>query len=115
MFIPIEKYSKTDMIALFNGRLQKIQIKSASCTAKNINSLRVELTARPGRGKKFVYEEDDVDYFGIMNMVNGDLYLIKYSDVVGRKAISIGFDDYEGYSKLKAKDILIDRVLSMTS
>ena len=78
VYIPFGDNEKADLVVEFNGKLNKIQIKT-SVDAKNGN-ITFDLTsstAHRKNGMRHKYTIDEVDYFALYNLSRDKIYLLK--------------------------------------
>ena len=76
MYIPYGDNERADLIAEFNGKLNKIQVKT-SVDIKNgtvVFDLNSSTTHRGGG--RHTYTKDEVDYFACYNLSRDKVYLI---------------------------------------
>ena len=80
---------KSDLIADFNGRLQRIQVKtSEKCTEGKITFNLVSSTIHRKNGTIHKYTKEEVDYFALYNLESDILILVPIELVLGRTQIS---------------------------
>lgn len=77
VYIPFGDCEKADLIAEFNGKLQKIQVKT-SVEAKNgaMNFHLVSSTVHRKNGIKHIYNKNEIDYFACYNIERDKVFLI---------------------------------------
>ena len=77
VYLPFGDNEKADLIAEFNGKLNKIQVKSSEKAedGKMIFSL-VSSTAHRKNGVKHIYTSDEIDFFVCYNLKRDKLFLI---------------------------------------
>lgn len=107
---------KSDMIADFNGKLQRIQVKSSECLkeGKMIFSL-ISSTMHRKNGVKHYYTKDEIDYFALYNLQADVLLLIPIELVKGRTEISFRLDykpSTNQYKALNWKDYTFNKIIS---
>jgi hypothetical protein len=78
VYIPFGDNEKADLIADFNGRLNKIQIKTSqkSTNGKSVFHLETSFTHRR-KGVRHKYTPSEIDYFACYNLDRDCIYLIK--------------------------------------
>lgn len=114
VYIPFGDNEKADLIAEFNGKLNKIQVKTSEKVkdGKMIFSL-VSSTLHRRNGVKHIYTNNEIDYFACYNIERDEIFLIKKEDAPNN-AITIR---YESSKNSQTKNInyyssyLIDKVL----
>ena len=68
VYIPFGDNERADLIAEFNGKLQKIQVKtSEKCEDGKVVFSLVSSTVHRQNGVKHVYTKDEIDYFVLYN------------------------------------------------
>lgn len=89
VYIPFGDNEKADLIAEFNEKLQKIQVKTSQKFdgKKMFFNLSSSSCHRRLGGKK-AYTSDEVDYFALYNIEANILLLIPQERVNGLKAVS---------------------------
>lgn len=77
VYLPFGDNEKADLIAEFNGKLNKIQVKSSEKAedGKMIFNL-VSSTVHRKNGVKHIYTSDEIDFFVCYNLERDKLFLI---------------------------------------
>lgn len=79
---------KSDMIADFNGKLQRVQVKtSEKCKDGRMIFSLVSSTMHRKNGVKHIYTNDEVDYFALYNLEANKLLLVPFSDIGGKTEV----------------------------
>ena len=79
---------KSDMIADFNGKLQRIQVKtSEKCKDGRMIFSLVSSTMHRKNGAKHIYTKDEVDYFALYNLEADKLLLIPFTAIGGKTEV----------------------------
>lgn len=112
-YLPFGDGNTVDLIAEFNNKLNRIQVKS---TEKDENgSLPFSICSTTirtnGEIHKHFYTEDEIDYYALYSYVTDEIYLLSVKDAPNRKVTIRYKEPYASNSK-KAKDYLIDTVIS---
>lgn len=92
VYIPFGDNEKADLIAEFNGKLNKIQIKT-SIKAEN-GVMKFDLTSSTvhrNNGEKHIYTKEEIDYFICYNIERDKLFLIPVEQT-GNTAITIRYE-----------------------
>ena len=81
VYVPFGDHEKADLIAEFNGKLNRIQIKTCEKAedGKMVFSL-VSSTAHRKQGVKHKYTEEEIDYFALYNIARDELFLISINE-----------------------------------
>lgn len=107
VFLPYGENTKIDLLAYFNNKINKIQVKTTSNLVGN-NSYKVRLRNSSLRSDGHVvytgYEENEVDYFAIYCLQRPEPILIPYELVKNKTDIRICFDNVENSSKSFIED-----------
>lgn len=95
VYTPFGEGSRTDLVADFNGKLQKIQVKSVLAAQKDQNRYSVKLTSnyarRVHRIEDIQYDSNEVDYFAIYCFDRPEPILVPYEEVAGQKSVNIRY------------------------
>lgn len=116
VYIPFGDDEKADLIAEFNDKLNKIQVKT-SIKSKNGCSLfdLTSSTAHRTNGGRRKYSNSEIDYFALYSLDRDKIYLMKAPDDP-MTAITIRFEDTKSGKKIGVNyesDFLIENVLNM--
>lgn len=77
VYIPFGDNEKSDLIAEFNGKLNRIQVKT--CTKAEDGIMKFDLTSSTSHrnnGEIHVYTKEEIDYFVCYNVARDKLFLI---------------------------------------
>ena len=95
--IPLNDTQKYDLIADFNGKLQRISVKTSRCTDNNISfSVQLRNTGgSSGDNKIRPFDKNSCDYI-FVNTAKEELYLIPSSMINAKNSINVGlkYSDY---------------------
>lgn len=114
VYLPFGDNEKADLIAEFNGKLNKIQVKT-SVKAEN-GVVKFDLTSSTTHrknGVKHIYTNQEIDYFACYNLSRDKVYLIKV-DNAPNTMLTIRYEmSSNGQTKSirLEKDYLIENVL----
>lgn len=104
------------MIAEFNGKLQRIQVKtSEKCNDGKITFSLVSSTMHRKNGVKHKYTKEEVDYFALYNLETDILILVPIELVLGRTQVSFNIvwkPSGNQYSSLNWKDFEFENVIN---
>ena len=87
VYIPFGELEYADLIAEFNGKLNKIQVKTSN---KFDNGFSVDLrssTIKKGKDYSHKYDENDIDYFAIYNIESKTSLLLPIKEFSGRNTV----------------------------
>ena len=117
VYIPFGDNEKSDLIAEFNGKLQRIQVKTSIKHENNkiIFSL-VSSTMHRKNGIKHIYSQNEIDYFALYNLATDILLLVPISKVLDQKAITFRTDDFiskNQYTHLSISDYSFEKIVSV--
>ena len=95
-FLPYGDGNTIDLIAQFNNKLNRIQIKS--CTNLNAaGAMEWRVTRQEGyHGTRTQYNIDDIDYFAFYCLETDIVCLVPFDENFPTSTISIRLDDYSG-------------------
>lgn len=112
-FIPYGDGSEIDLIAIFNGQLNRIQVKT--CQKLNARgSMECKLTRQEGyHGNRIAYKENSFDYYAFYCIETDTLCLVKVTPDLPQTTISFQIKEPQcRTSKIRmAEDYSIDKVL----
>ena len=92
VYIPFGDNEKSDLIADFGGKLNRIQVKTSleAKDGKMIFDLTSSTSHRKG-GVKHIYTKEEIDYFVCYNVSRDKLFIIPV-DEAGNTAITIRYE-----------------------
>ena len=116
IYIPFGDDEKADLIAEFDGKLNKIQVKTSiksenGCSIFDLTSS----TAHRTNGERRKYLNSEIDYFALYSLDRDKIYLMKVPDNP-MSAITIRFEDTKSGMKSRVNyesDFLIENVLKI--
>ena len=116
IYIPFGDDEKADLIAEFDGKLNKIQVKT-SIKSKNGCSIfdLTSSTAHRTNGERRKYLNSEIDYFALYSLDRDKIYLMKVPDNP-MSAITIRFEDTKSGKKIGVNyesDFLIENILNI--
>lgn len=116
IYIPFGDDEKADLIAEFDGKLNKIQVKT-SIKSKNGCSIfdLTSSTAHRTNGGRRKYSNSEIDYFALYSLDRDKIYLMKAPDNP-MTAITIRFEDTKSGKKIGVNyesDFLIENILNI--
>jgi len=84
VYIPFGDNERADIIAEFNNKLNKIQVKSASLKKNGTCSFPLYSFSNTknnnGKGYKKLFYKDEIDYYAFYNITEDKLFLYKNND-----------------------------------
>lgn len=108
---------RSDMIADFNGKLQRIQVKtSEKCEDGKITISLVSSTIHRKNGVKHKYTKDEVDYFALYNLDTDILILVPIEELEGRASITFRVEwkpSSNQHKTLNWKEYTFDKIISV--
>ena len=117
VYIPFGDNERADLIAEFNGKLQKIQVKtSEKCEDGKVTFSLVSSTVHRKNGVKHVYTKDEIDYFVLYNIETHMLLLVPQEQVAGMKAVTFQIEwkpSRNQYEALNWKDFTFKKIISV--
>lgn len=114
VYIPFGDNEKADLIADFNGKLNKIQIKTSQKAegGKMVFDL-TSSTLHRKNGEKHIYTNNEIDYFACYNIERDKIFLVNINDAPNT-AITIRYEKSKNNQTQGIKfeqEYLIDNIL----
>ena len=106
---------KADLVAEFNGKLNKIQVKTSEVFENG--SFIVDLTSSTIRKKldyKHKYSSNEIDYFAIYNLQSDILLLLPIEEFEERTSVRINIPYKPSHNQYKAvnwEDYTFDKII----
>ena len=114
-YVPFGDGNTSDLIADFNGKLNRIQVKTTNCLSDN-GAMEWKTTRQEGyHGNRVAYDYNLIDFFALYCIENDILCLIPFDNNCPSSTISIRPDDYNGIRKncmRFASDFSIDKIIN---
>lgn len=116
VYIPFGDNESADLVAEFNGKLNKIQCKTTSVIKNDILtwSLSSTIVTKSSKYKTHIYSRDEVDYFVLYHSVVDLLLLVPIEEVLGRQTISFTYP-YKvcksAHNQRNFKDFIFDNII----
>lgn len=109
IFFPIMTQSKSDFIALKDGKTLKVQCKKASWS-KTIHTheyLQVRLHGKTKRDPTKFYTKEDIDYFALTD--NERVWFVSFDEIGHQSSVCLDCTNpsYKSQTKYNPKDWLI--------
>ena len=117
VYIPFGDGSTVDLIADFNGKLNRIQVKTSQkiIDGDKVRFSLVSSTVHRQNGVKHIYTEDEIDYFAFYNLERDRVYLISIKEEgLPKNEVTIRFCLPKTKNQFKTfleEDYLIDKVI----
>lgn len=117
VYLAFGDIEKADLVADFNGKLNKIQVKTSETFVDG--GFQVDLTSSTIRKKldyKHKYSSDEIDYFAIYNLESDVLLLLPIEEFEGRTAIKINIPYKPSRNQHKAinwEDYTFEKIISV--
>ena len=117
VYLPFGDNEKADLIAEFNGKLNKIQVKSSQKIMEDkVKFSLVSSTTHRQNGVKHIYTENEIDYFALYNLERDKVYLISINEEgLPKNEVTIHFNPPKSKNQFKTfleEDYLIEKVLN---
>lgn len=114
-FIPHGDGCSIDLIALFNNKLNRIQIKTCEHLSKN-GAMEWKVTRQNGyHGIRATYNVEDIDYFAFYCKENDVVCLVPFTEDFPTTTFSIRPDNYSG-NRTKtmrfASDYTVEKIIN---
>ena len=113
VFIPFGDGSTADLIADFNGKLNRIQIKSTAIEDNGCLTFSICSTTTRSNGEvhKHIYSSNEIDYFALYSSITDKVYLLPIQNAPTKK-FSIRYQEPYHSKSHKASEYEIENVLS---
>ena len=113
VFIPFGDNEKSDLVAEFNGKLNKIQVKTSEFSKNNKISFNLSSHTKSGI---HTYNKLEVDYFSLYNLQEDILILVPISVLEGRSYVSFRINknsekSINQFEILNWEDFLFEKIL----
>lgn len=86
--IPLSDNLPFDLIAIVNGNMKKVQVKSSSDRTADMIKFSV-IKTNFYKKERTQYTSKDCDIFALYNLINHEMYLLDFNDLNGKQSISI--------------------------
>ena len=115
VYLPFGDNETADLLAEFNGKINKIQVKTITTINKN-NALEFPTSRRPvGNNARIVYNEEEVDYFVFYCLELDKILLVPYKEVMNNKAsFTIKLDKSNNKKSHYIEDFTFDKILNQS-
>lgn len=114
VYIPFGDTEKADLVAEFNGKLNKIQVKTSVRADNGIMIFSLVLSTQHRKnGINHKYTKDEIDYFACYNIERDKIFLLSVNDVSDTNVI-IRYEKPKNNQVKNIKfenDYLIDNIL----
>lgn len=95
-YIPYGDGNMVDLIADFNGKLNRIQIKTTA-SLNRAGAMEWRITRQEGyHGNKVQYNVNDIDYFALYCLETDTVCLVPFDENFPTTTLSIRLDNYDG-------------------
>lgn len=114
VYIPFGDGSTADLIADFNGKLNRIQIKSTEKDSDGslVFSICSTTVRTGGEIQKHIYSADEIDYFALYSSITDEVYLLPIEKAPTKK-FSLRYKEPYNSKSNKAEDFLITKILEI--
>ena len=115
--IPWGDNERYDLIAEFDGKLNKIQVKSSQKIIEDkVKFSLVSSTMHRQNGVKHIYTENEIDYFALYNLERDKVCLVSINEEgLPKSEVTIRFNPPKTKNQFKTfleEDYLIEKVLN---
>jgi hypothetical protein len=114
VFIPYGENNKIDLIAICDGKPQRIQVKTSGSIESNntyIISLKNSSLRSNGSSVVTLCTEEDVDFFALYCLDRPEPLLFSYEELKNKSSITIRFDDVFYSTSIYEKDYVFSKRL----
>ncbi len=116
-YLPYGDGSTVDLIADFNGKLNKIQIKTTEKLNKD-KAMEWRITRQDGyHGNRVSYKLGEIDYFALYCLETDIVCLVPFDEKIPKYTISIRPEGYQGICKSNMRlssDYSIEKIVNNT-
>lgn len=114
VYIPFGDGSTADLIADFNGKLNRIQIKSTEKDNDGslVFSICSTVVRTGGEIQKHIYSAEEIDYFALYSSITDEVYLLPIKKAPTKK-FSLRYKEPYNSKSNKAEDFLITKILEI--
>ena len=114
VYLPFGDGSVVDLIADFNGKLNRIQVKSTEKDSDGslVFSICSTTVHSGGELKKHIYTSDEIDYFALYSSVTDEVYLLPIEKAPTKKFSLRYKEPYHSQSN-KAEDFLLTKIIGV--
>lgn len=110
VYLPFGDGSVVDLIADFNDKLNRIQIKSTEIDNNGTLTFSICSTTihKGGEIQKHIYSNDEIDYFALYSSITDEVYLLPIEEAP-TKRFSLRYKEPYSSKSHKAEDFLITK------
>ena len=114
VYLPFGDGSVVDLIAEFNGKLNRIQIKSTEKDSDGalVFSICSTVVRSGGELQKHIYSSEEIDYFALYSSITDEVYLLPIQEAPTKK-FSLRYKEPYSSKSHKAEDYLITKILGV--
>jgi hypothetical protein len=116
VYIPFGDNEKSDLIAEFGGKLNKIQVKTSETLSDGKFEVSLKSsTVHNGMCYYYTYSSGDIDYFAIYNLETDILMLVPIIELENRTAVKISVPwvpSRNQYKSLNWEDYTFEKIIS---
>ena len=117
VYLPFGDNEKADLIAEFDGKLNRIQVKtSQKCVDDKMRFSLVSSTVHRQNGVKHIYTDNEIDYFAFYNIERDKVYLVSINEKdLPKNEVTIRVYPPQNKNQFRTfleEDFLLEKVLS---
>ena len=114
VYLPFGDGSTSDLIADFNGKLNRIQVKSTEKDSDGslVFSICSTTVHTDGVIQKHIYSSDEIDYFALYSSITDEVYLLPVEEAPTKK-FSLRYKEPYHSKSHKAEDFLITKIIGI--
>lgn len=116
VYIPFGDLESADIVAEFNGKLNKIQVKTTEFFDEGFEVSLKSSTIRHGKDYYHTYGESDIDYFSVYNIPSKTILLLPIEEFAGRTSLKVNIPFKPSKNQHKAfnwEDYTFDKIISV--
>jgi len=120
IYVSFGENEHCDLIADFNGKLNRVQCKTSQIIKDNklIWSISTTTTGVGGKATRYKYTKDDVDYFALYNIEANLLLLVSIDSILNDTYISFNYPfkkNTNGAIAHNWEEFILEKVINMES
>lgn len=117
VYVSFGDNEKADLVADFNGKLNKLQVKTSEKFEDNKFTVSLKSsTIRNQVNYVHRYDASEIDYFVVYNLASDTLLMLPIKEFEGRNAVSFRIpyvETHNQYKSLNYEDYLFDKIVNV--
>lgn len=115
VYVSFGDNEKADLVADFNGKLNKLQVKTSEKFEDNKFTVSLKSsTIRNQVNYVHRYDASEIDYFVVYNLASDTLLMLPIKEFEGRNAFRIPYvETHNQHKSLNYEDYLFDKIVNV--